>query len=401
MPLKIGIGQSKNPAAFQAGREATLFALRDLRADNPNLAFVFASSYFPQEKMLEGIKSILEDVPLIGSSTAGEIVATVAEKHSLVIVLLKSDELQFALGYGELLNKDSRAAGHKSAIMANRSFSENRPTQESKRRVFMIFPDGLRGNCADVLRGIQEILGRSFPVVGGSSGDDFLFQKTYQYCNRLILTESVVGVLLGGELAFGIGSRHGWRPLGKPRRVTKAVANIIYEIDNQPAVSIYEEYFGKDINELRTEPLASMAILYPLGMAIPGEEEYLLRNPNSVSEEGALICAAEVPEGEEVRLMMGNKESVLEAASRAAQTALKNLYGGRPKIVFAFSSISRDKLLGRYKETEINFVQEVFGRTVPVVGFYTYGEQAPLTSEINIGQTYFQNASFTTLAIGE
>jgi len=401
MSLKTGIGQSKNPSAFHAGREAALLALRDLKADKPNLAFAFSSSYFSQEKILDGIKSILGETPLIGSTTSGEIITTGSEKHSLVIVVLKSDGLQFALGWGESLNKDSRGAGHKAAMIANRSFTENRITQELKRKVFMIFPDGLRGNCADVLRGIQEVLGRSFPTVGGSSGDDFLFQKTYQHCNKLVFTESVVGVLLGGELTFGIGSRHGWRPLGKPRQVTRAVANIIYEINRQPAVSVYEEYFGKDITELKTEPLASMAILYPLGMAIPGEEEYLLRNPISVTEEGALICAAEVPEGEEIRLMMGNKDSVLGAASAAAHTALKNLYGARAKIVFVFSSISRDKLLGRYKDSEINLVREVFGEAVPVVGFYTYGEQAPLTSEINIGQTYFQNASFVVLAIGE
>lgn len=401
MPLRVGIGLSKNPASFQAGREATIFALKDLKQDNPDLGLAFASAYFSQEKLLEGIRSILGEIPLLGSTTSGEIITTGAENHSLIIVLLKSDQLQFALGWGEFLNKDSRGAGHKAALLASRSFSQHRLTQELKRKVFMIFPDGLRGNCADLLRGMQEVLGRSFPIVGGSSGDDFLFQKTYQYCNQLILTESVVGVLLGGELTFGIGSRHGWRPLGKPRQVTRAVANIIYEINHQPAVSIYEGYFGSEINELRTEPLASMAILYPLGMAIPGEEEYLLRNPISISEDGAIVCGAEVPEGQEIRLMMGNKESVLEAVSHASSTCLKNLYGARAKIVFAFSSISRDKLLGRHKQLEINMVREVFGKTVPIVGFYTYGEQAPLTSEINIGQTYFQNASFTILAIGE
>ncbi|MCX5657911.1 MAG: FIST C-terminal domain-containing protein [Candidatus Omnitrophica bacterium] len=164
---------------------------------------------------------------------------------------------------------------------------------------------------------------------------------------------------------------------------------------------MYEEYFGEDIQELKNEPQASMAILYPLGMAIAGEEEYLLRNPVTISDEGALICAAEVPEGEEIRLMMGNKDSVLDAAHHAAQTALKNLYGTRAKIVFVFSSISRDKLLGRGKQTEINLVRQVFGSHTPVVGFYTYGEQAPLSSEINIGQTYFQNASFVVLAMGD
>lgn len=401
MSFKVGIGQSKNPAAFNAGREAALFALRDLKDEYGNIAFVFASSFFQPEKVLEGIKSIIGDTPVIGSSTAGEIITSGIEKRSVTIAILRSDSLQFALGCGETVSVDSRAAGHKAAILANRHFAENNIDAELKRKVYIIFPDGLKGNCADVLRGSQEVLGRSFPIVGGSSGDDFLFQKTHQYYNKVVFSDSVVGILMGGDLTFGIGSRHGWKPLGKPRKVTRASANIIYEIDNQPAISIYEEYFGDNIQELKNEPQASMAILYPLGMAIAGEEEYLLRNPVTISDEGALICAAEVPQGEEIRLMMGNKDSVLDAAHHAAQTALKNLYGTKAKIVFVFSSISRDKLLGRGKQAEINLVRQVFGSHTPVVGFYTYGEQAPLSSEINIGQTYFQNASFVVLAMGD
>ncbi|MCM8778584.1 MAG: FIST C-terminal domain-containing protein [Candidatus Omnitrophica bacterium] len=401
MSLKVGIGQSKNPVSFSAGKEAVKLALRDLKTDNPHLAFAFISATYDQEKAIEGIKSLLGETPLVGSSTAGEITPWGTTKHSLVVVVLKSDELMFSLGWGEGINHDSRGAGHKSALIANRKFLETLSPEEFRRKVFMIFPDGLTGNCADVLRGIQEILGRSFPIVGGSSGDDFLFQKTYQYCQKLILTGSIVGVLMGGNLSFGIGSRHGWKPLGKPRRVTKAIANIIYEIDHQPAVSLYEEYFGEEVMELKTEPLASMAILYPLGMVVPGEEEYLLRNPTTITEEGALVCGAEIPEGEEVRLMIGNKETLIEAASHAALTALKNLQGAKAKLVVTFSSISRNKLLGRYTDNEIDAVQEIFGKGVPIVGFYTYGEQAPLTSEINIGQTYFQNASFTLLAMGE
>lgn len=401
MALKVGIGQSNNFNSFLAGKEAARFALRDLKEDNPHLAFTFISTYYRQEEAIEGIKSVIGETPLIGSSTAGEFTSLGSTRHSLIVVLLKSKELQFSLGWGDGMNKDSRETGHQAALTANRNFLKIAPQEELNRKVFIIFPDGLSGNCADLLRGIQEILGRSFPIIGGSSGDDFLFQKTYQYCHKLILSGGVVGVLLGGKLSFGIGSRHGWKPLGKPRTVTKALGNIIYEIDHQPAVKIYEDYFGPEVIELKTEPLANIGILYPLGMAIPGEEEYLLRNPLTVTEEGALVCGAEIPEGEEVRLMIGNKDTVLEAVSQAGLTALKNLYGAKVKIVIAFSSISRNKLLGRYKDNEIEVLKKIFGENVPIVGFYSYGEQAPLTSEINIGQTYFQNASFTLLAIGE
>ncbi|MCM8763599.1 MAG: hypothetical protein NC927_00710, partial [Candidatus Omnitrophica bacterium] len=72
MALKVGIGQSKNPVGFSAGKEAARIALRDLKEDYPHLAFAFISAVHEQEKTIEGIKSILEETPLVGSSTAGE-----------------------------------------------------------------------------------------------------------------------------------------------------------------------------------------------------------------------------------------------------------------------------------------------------------------------------------------
>src|SRR5438094_344674 len=79
----------------------------------------------------------------------------------------------------------------------------------------------------------------------------------------------------------------------------------------KPAVSIYEEYFGREASELRAEPLARMAITYPLGMRIAGSDEYLIRDAISVGELGELVCAAEVPVGSQVRLMIGGKQQAI------------------------------------------------------------------------------------------
>jgi hypothetical protein len=49
-------------------------------------------------------------------------------------------------------------------------------------------------------------------------------------------------------------------------------------------------------------------------------------------------------------------------------------------MAFVFDSISRNKLLGRKSEKEIQIIKEVLGKNVPFIGFYSYGEQAPLKS---------------------
>ena len=393
MATRVGVGLSDRENSFAAGKEATLFARSQTRQAEPDLVIVFASANFEQKDLLEGVVSVTGITPLVGCTGAGEITVRGVEERAVAVMVVSSDKIEFATGLGERINTDARAAGHHAAREAVKARIKNRS-------VFMMLPDGLTGNGADVIRGIQETLGTSFPIVGGSAADEFLFKKTFQYSKGKVLSDSVCGVLFGGNIAFGVGARHGWRPLGKHRKVTRARLNRIEKIDNKPAVEIYEGYFGKDIDDLR-EPLARMAILYPLGMAIPGEEEYLVRNALRVEEDGSLVCAGEVPEGSEIRLMMSSKEFVLEAARKAADEALRGMEGVKIKLAIIFNSISRRKLLGRMAQREIEVVRQALGRDVPIIGFYSYGEQAPLRAEMHIGKSYFHNESVVILAIGE
>jgi len=141
--------------------------------------------------------------------------------------------------------------------------------------------------------------------------------------------------------------------------------------------------------------------MYPLGMYIPEEEEFIIRNALKVTKEGALICAGEIPRGAEIHVMMGSKETALKAAKKAAEMALEGLYRAKPKLVFIFDSVSRQRLFGRGAEKEIAIVKNIFGQETPIIGFYTYGEQAPLGATVHLGRTFFHNETIVVFAIGE
>jgi hypothetical protein len=211
----------------------------------------------------------------------------------------------------------------------------------------------------------------------------------------------VVGILFLGDIAIGIGIRHGWRPLGRPRKVTRAKSNVLREIDGEPAIDIYKEYFDKEIEGLHKEFLPRVTIKYPLGMLMPGEEEYLMRNVLRVNTDGSLVCVAEVPEGTEVRLMIGSRDTALEAAKLAAQEAVMEMKGAEIKFAMVFDSVSRAKLLVGNIRREIEIIKRVLGEKIPLIGFYTYGEQAPLKSRMYAGQSYFHNESIVVLTVGE
>ena len=392
MATWVGVGSSRQSDSFRAGQEAAARALELLGQQLPDLVLVFASIRFDQQALLHGIVSVSKKAALVGCSTAGEILSEGPSRRSVLVMAMRSNTLRVATGLGTDVKGDPRKAGQDVAQATIKARLQNP-------RTFLMFPDGLTGNTAEIIRGAQEMLGLSFPIVGGAAADDFSFSQTYQYHDGRLYSNAVAGVLLTGVIGVGIGARHGWQPLGRPRRVTRAVGNLVEELDGHTAVNLYETYFGKAADTLKSGSLADMSILYPLGMPIPGEEEYLLRNVLKMDAKGSLIYAGEVPEGTEVRLMMGSKERALEAAHKAAEQALAGLGGKKPTFALVFSSCSRARLFGRRAWEEISTIRDVLGKEVPLAGFYDYGEQAPLTAAGFRGLSYFHNETLVVCAI--
>ena len=400
MSITAGVGLSKNIAdSKQAGYEACKIAIEKMGGGKPSFMFTFASVAFDQEAVMAGIADASDHAPGIGCSNAGAITSEGPSLKSVAVMAIKSDDIVFTNDIGKDIKMDARSAGHSVAESIQKKAS-------APLKAFIMLPDVLTGNGADIVRGILDVLGPHFPVMGGAAGDDFLFKQTYQYCNDQAVSGAVAGVGISGAFHFAVGVRHGWVPVSQPMKVTKSEGAVLHTLDNRPAVSIYEDYFGTKAEELRQEPLARMAITYPLGIKIPDLDEYLIRDPITVDEHGAITCAAEIPVGSEIRLMIGNKEKAIEAAEEAAHKVMKDLEADntKPKFVLMFNCIAREKLFAQKAKDEIDAVMNILGSDVPLLGFYTYGEQAPLAGETKnteLIQSRFFNETIVLLPVGE
>ncbi|OGI68676.1 hypothetical protein A3A05_03250 [Candidatus Nomurabacteria bacterium RIFCSPLOWO2_01_FULL_41_12] len=397
--IKAGVGSAYGEDPYAVGVNACQDAIEQLGDNNPDLLIVFSSVKYDQQKILDGVRSVAPGALLVGSSTSGEITtAGPLKDRSVAVMAIKSPGVKYFTGVGEDIGANPRLAGKIAADKVKEQAGANL-------KAFMMIPDVLVGNGADIVRGVLDSLGAHFPVVGGASGDDFAFKKTYQYANNKVYSGAVVGLGLTGDFKIGIGVKHGWVPVGEPMKVTKSAGAVIHEINGAPAVKIYEDYFGEEEAKiLRTEALAKLAITYPLGMKVPGSDELLIRDPITVDEKGSITCAAEIPEGSEVRLMIGSREEAVKVAKIAAENAVAQLGGSAPKAVIIFNCIARNKLFGDKSGDEINAIQEAIGKQVPLIGFYTYGEQAPLGGEVkNIEKcnSAFHNETVVITILGE
>jgi hypothetical protein len=392
MSTKAGVGFSSNEKSKDAGIEAARQALAGLK--NPDIIIAFSSISKDQKEVLSGIREVNDKALLVGCSDAGQITNQGSSKGGLAVMAIASDTMNFIPGFGGNIADGAREAGQKLA-------KDIIGKTKDEIKAYMMFSDVLKGNGADIVRGIQDVAGENALIVGGAAGDDFLFKETYVYLNDEVIPSALVGVGITGKLSAGIGVRHGWIPIGLPKTVTKSHGAVLEELDGMPAINIYEEHFGKKAEELKTEPLAIMAITYPLGMSVEGSDELLIRAPITVDDKGAIICAAEIPQGAKIQIMLGSREDAIKAAKLAAESAVEQLKGKEAKAIIVFNCIARNKLFGRHASEEIREIQAIFGDTVPLVGFYTYGEQAPLGGDMQRRFSCFHNETCVIFAIGD
>jgi len=369
----VGVGSAEDSHA--AGTNAAQDAFDHFPHDiKPNVCIVFASSHYDARGVVTGIQSVLgSEVEIIGCTTAGEIASNGPVKvNSVTVQLLGSTDIKFFTALGEGIQEDARTAG-KIAAEELKLKSEGYDLG-----LAIMLSDVLVGNGAETVRGVLEVFGVEFPIIGGAAGDNFKFEKTFVIHNQYVYSGAAVILGLTTPVKVGVGVRHGWMPVGTPRLVTKSIGSRVYEFDHKPAMSLYEDYFGENSLELRTTTLAKLAITYPIGIRVPSQQEMLIRDPLKVMEDGSIVCAAEVPQGSEIQLMVGSKEEAIEAAKNAAIQALQDLKGVEPKTILIFNCIARNKLFGSALGEEIEAIHSAIGVHVPLAGFYTYGEIAPI-----------------------
>lgn len=392
MQVSIGISKDKNPV--RAAEEACKAAQRTL-SGQANLAIVFATIKLASLQMLSSLSGQLPGVPLVGCSAFALITPQGIFKHGLAVMLVHLHEKEScqASCVSDIAQKGGLASGE---ALAEQLIRHN---PDPRRSISMILSDGLSHEGSDLVAGMQEILGSSFPLVGASASDNLIFEKTYVFYNNALLSDAACALLWGGKVRFGLGSKHGWRPLGKPRTVTKSNGNVIFEIDGSPACLLYEEYLNQKRQELQ-QSLKRISSLYPIGLFVPGEEEYLLRNMVSLEPNGAIVLQGNAPERSQIRLMIGTKESCLQATRIAVDDALGMNAHARPACALVFDSASRYILLANKAEEELTIIRHGLGDKVPFLGVYTYGEQAPLNSANYLGKPHFHNQTFTMLTLG-
>jgi hypothetical protein len=393
--MRVGIGTSKAQDYQSAIKESIEKARASMSSEKINLALMFGTERFNSPQALETITTLLGPIPLLGAYSNAIISGQTTLKHGIIIMLFSVSEGGYinTASIKDVANKDAFASGTE---LGTKLLQGNINT---RRNLSIILSGTDKINNTSFLSGLQEKLGKSFPIIGGSITSE-LDPKNYPlFCNQERLRDAAWGILWGGKLNFSLTIKHSWQPLGKPRCVTMASGNIVNEIDNEPAADLYKEYFSMNAEELN-KSIKHLSASYPLGIRIENNE-FIIRSAVALRKDGSLVFTGDVPEGSIVRLMISSKQSCLNSAKEAAETVLKNMGAKKIKLVLILNSLSRYIVLGRQAGREISIIKETLGEDVPIAGLYTSTEEAPTNTINYLGRTYIHNNSLVMLTIAD
>ncbi len=323
---------------------------------------------------------------IIYCSTAGEIYDRKVQHSSASCVAIQLDKTAFSVQSNNIKNfENSYLLGKSTAALLD----------PKDLKYIMIISDGNIINGDDVLKGIQEVIDPSVIISGGLAGDGDRFQKTLVGIEENVVEGNIVLLgLYGNHIQISTGIKGGWDIFGPEREVTKAEGNVLYEIDQTNALDLYKKYLGKYADEL-----PGSALLFPISLKVSESDLSIVRTILSVDEEKkSMTFAGNLPNGSKIRFMKSNFDRLITAASEAGVEANANISNHSPDLTLIVSCVGRKIVLSNRVEEEVEAATEGLPNTGAIIGFYSYGEIAPMKKNPH---SFLHNQTLTVTTFSE
>jgi hypothetical protein len=341
--------------------------IRKSLSKSPGALIVFAAPQHDHKAMLSAIKNELSGTIIVGASSAGEFTNVTSGQGLACAMGLVGDDVVFSCSIGRNLAMNAASAAQEIAS----SFTHSSPGRFPFRSA-LVLADALAGHADILVDQLTLATAGQYQFFGGGAGDNAQFQKTTVFYGEEVLSDAAVALEILSSKPLGVGVSHGWSPASRAYRVTASDGMRVISLDGFPAIEVFDEHATETHQNLdRKEPLPFF--LHNI-IGVDSGAEYRLRVPLAVDEEGAVMCAAEVPVGSIIRIMRTSTASAVSAAKQATNAAL-DAVGGPPAAALFFDCVATRLRMGDEFGSELSSLQQRFSE-VPLTGCNTHGQIA-------------------------
>ena len=381
--LHIGLGQAEGIDTAVVVNRLISTCTTQLGDHKPQAGIVYSGNVFDHSLMLEMITSAFPGIQLIGCTTAGEYSTAFGfSDDSISLLLMASDEIVFGTGLGKKLSTDPDTAIHQAVTSAKTGLPET-PS------LCLTLPEGYGIPFDHILNSMTMELGSDCPIFGGASGFQWSEDmQINQFYNTEVLTDSLPVLLMSGPVKFEFSIANSWRPVGSKTPVTDVNDQRVKKIGEHSAVDFYKRYLGEHDLPAKEFILA----VYEKDM-----EQFYIRAPLNYHEDGSITFTGTIPLGAMVQLTEATRQELIKDTTRTSEQLRQNIGKWHPDLALVFSCAFRKDVLGTMAEKELEILKAHLPAHLPILGFYSFGEIAPLSRG---AESLAHGATLISLLIG-
>jgi hypothetical protein len=352
----------------------------------PTLAIVFMSFRLDIDTVCELLND--EGIQIFGTTSSGEFISSEIEQESIVIMLLDINPSYFKLLFLE--------SGEHSEFEIAKQLGED--GKKSYANAAFIIASGWSNvmDGEEIIKGIEGGFGGGVTIFGGMAGDDLTMTGPKVFALGKNSTTGLVALIIDEDKVDVSGvATCGWKPIGITKTITKSSGNIVYTIDDKPALDLVMKYLGLNLEDYSlNNTVFSLGAYYPLQLEREDAPAVMRTAMLGNAEDRSLVCAGNIPQGSKVRFSLPPDFDVIDTVVEEC-TGVKERELQDADAVIMFSCISRYLSLGIMTSEEIERVNAVWN--APLIGLFTYGEYGKSKG----GQHEFHNNTCCVVALKE
>jgi len=347
-------------------------ALADNMANGfkPTLAIVFIS--VKQDR--EAISKLLDEkgIQIFGATTAGEFIDGEIEEGSIVMMLLDMNPAYFKIEFLKTSPETALEDANTLGVAGKQTFTN---------AAFIIATAGAFLDGEPIVEGTIQGFGkppsppdREVTIFGGKAGDDLALESTFVFTNGKSNDYAIAALIIDEDKIDVRGiATCGWKAVGTTKTVTKSEGNIVYTIDDKPALDMLTNYLGIDIKQEDNKDIVTFlsSWYYPLQVERDNVDPVIRTAMFANREDRSLICSGKVPQGAKIRFSLPPDFDSIDKVVAECKGIKDNEQQPADALIM-FSCVSRYLSFGMVMKEEIEQVQQIWN--APMAGFFSYGE---------------------------
>ncbi|MEA1867195.1 MAG: FIST N-terminal domain-containing protein [Thermodesulfobacteriota bacterium] len=407
--IKAAVGSSTNSIATDAVAEV----LAEVNAENPDFAqnadvcLLLANSDYDCGELLSALNEKV-DIPIWGATSSHATMTTDGYEVGGVSMLFLSGrhspdlKVGVAAAFLGSSRADAVSAGKQAVEQAIKQAVGATIEEVDNHRSRIVLVASAPGMEEAVIEGIESVVGKKIPILGGSAADNTVEGNWKQFANDQVSEHDVVVAVISIRARVGYDFANSYNPTDKTAyiKASSEYGRLVEELDDRPALDVYAEWIGEDPANLEGMNLLGASLLSPVATYVSrgGRGCYVTGHPAiGNNSDGTMFCFKEFPAATPITLMDATIDDLVAGVGNSINTALEraekvrfsaNLTGSvlLPSITVMEDreiaalflvhcggmrlAIGDDQMVEVFEET-----QEIIGNETPFITFFAFGEQ--------------------------